>query len=62
MASMHFTALIMLLVLLQQPEGFNETYAEMDKAIKNTISHRFRSLDKLREYLVNNREEFAAEL
>lgn len=45
-----------------QPEGFNETYAEMDKAIKNTISHRFRSLEKLREYLVNNRDEFAAEL
>ena len=23
-----------------QPEGFQETYAEMDKAVKNTISHR----------------------
>ena len=23
-----------------QPEGFQETYAEMDKTIKNTISHR----------------------
>ncbi len=23
-----------------QPEGFQETYAEMDKSVKNTISHR----------------------
>lgn len=23
-----------------EPEGFEETYAEMDKTIKNTISHR----------------------
>ena len=23
-----------------QPEGFQETYAEMDKTVKNTISHR----------------------
>lgn len=37
-----------------QPDGFTETYAEMDKAIKNTISHRRRSLDKLREYLIEH--------
>lgn len=36
-----------------EPEGFKETYAEMDKKIKNTISHRFRALDKLRDYLIN---------
>jgi len=23
-----------------QPKGFQETYAEMDKSVKNTISHR----------------------
>lgn len=34
-----------------EPEGFNETYAEMNKSVKNTISHRFRALDKLREFL-----------
>ena len=28
-----------------------ETYAEMSKDFKNSISHRFRSLDKLRTYL-----------
>lgn len=36
-----------------EPTGYTETYAEMDKTIKNTISHRFRALDKLREYLLS---------
>lgn len=35
-----------------QPDGFEETYAEMDKAVKNTISHRYRALDALRTYLL----------
>eukprot|EP00877_Chromochloris_zofingiensis_P008772 jgi/Chrzof1/4148/Cz14g00260.t1 len=35
-----------------EPEGFNQTYAELDKTIKNTISHRYRALDKLRQYLL----------
>lgn len=34
-----------------QPDGFDKTYAEMNKDIKNTISHRFKALDKLREFL-----------
>lgn len=33
-----------------QPQGFQLTYGELDKATKNTISHRFRAVDKLREY------------
>lgn len=37
-----------------EPTGFNQTYAEMDKSVKNTISHRYKALDKLREYLLNN--------
>ncbi|EFA80359.1 inosine triphosphate pyrophosphatase [Heterostelium album PN500] len=37
-----------------QPDGFNETYAEMDKTIKNTISHRHRSLEKVKQYLFAN--------
>ena len=37
-----------------EPDGFELTYAEMPKDIKNTISHRYRSLDKLRLYLVEN--------
>lgn len=36
-----------------EPEGFDQTYAEMDKKTKNTISHRFRALDKLRDFLTN---------
>ncbi|KAF6259817.1 inosine triphosphate pyrophosphatase-like protein [Scenedesmus sp. NREL 46B-D3] len=37
-----------------QPDGYQETYAEMDKGVKNTISHRYRALDKLRAYLMGN--------
>lgn len=37
-----------------QPEGFDKTYAEIDKDVKNTISHRFRSLDKLVEFITLN--------
>ena len=35
-----------------EPEGFNETYAELDKSIKNEISHRFRALEKLKAFFV----------
>ncbi|KAF2077624.1 hypothetical protein CYY_001087 [Polysphondylium violaceum] len=34
-----------------QPDGFEQTYAEMDKSIKHTISHRTRSLAKVKEFL-----------
>ena len=33
-----------------QPQGFELTYAEMEKAVKNTISHRFKALDALRDH------------
>ncbi|XP_055375718.1 inosine triphosphate pyrophosphatase [Condylostylus longicornis] len=33
-----------------QPEGYEQTYAEMSKEEKNKISHRFRALDKLKEH------------
>ena len=33
-----------------QPDGYNETYAEMDKAIKNRISHRSQALALLRQH------------
>ena len=36
-----------------KPDGFDETYAEMNKDIKNTISHRYRALDKLRSFLLS---------
>lgn len=37
-----------------QPNNYDETYAEMDKSIKNSISHRFKALDKVRDYLKDN--------
>lgn len=37
-----------------KPNGFDETYAEMDKDIKNTISHRYKAVDALKKYLLNN--------
>uniref|UniRef100_A0A8C8U4L6 Inosine triphosphate pyrophosphatase n=1 Tax=Peromyscus maniculatus bairdii TaxID=230844 RepID=A0A8C8U4L6_PERMB len=33
-----------------QPDGYEQMYAEMPKAEKNTISHRFRALLKLQEH------------
>ena len=36
-----------------QPDGYNKTFAELDKAEKNTFSHRFKALDALRTYLEN---------
>ncbi|KAJ3319186.1 hypothetical protein HDV06_006626 [Boothiomyces sp. JEL0866] len=35
------------------PDGFDQTFGEMDKSVKNTISHRYRALEKLKEYLAN---------
>lgn len=35
-----------------EPDGFTETYGEMDKKIKNSISHRYRALEKLRAHFV----------
>lgn len=43
-----------------QPDGFEQTYAEMEKDLKNSISHRYRSLDLLREYLVQNMEALSS--
>jgi inosine triphosphate pyrophosphatase len=37
-----------------QPDGFDTTYAEMDKSIKNTISHRARAFDQFKKYLAEN--------
>lgn len=34
-----------------QPEGFDLTYAEMDKATKNMISHRYKALVQVRNHL-----------
>lgn len=34
-----------------KPDGYDETYGEMDKALKNTISHRYKSLVLVKEFL-----------
>jgi inosine triphosphate pyrophosphatase len=36
-----------------QPHGFDQTYAEMPKEVKNTISQRYKALDKLRDFLLS---------
>eukprot|EP01135_Chromosphaera_perkinsii_P007094 Nk52_evm3s689 gene=Nk52_evmTU3s689 len=36
-----------------EPEGYTQTYAEMDKSVKNKISHRGRSLDLVKEYFAS---------
>lgn len=33
-----------------QPDGFDETYAELPKAVKNTISHRYRALKEMSDH------------
>jgi len=38
-----------------QPDGFTQTFAEMSSTTKNAISHRSKSLDKLKEYLIQNK-------
>ncbi|OBA21677.1 Maf/Ham1 [Metschnikowia bicuspidata var. bicuspidata NRRL YB-4993] len=35
-----------------QPDGYHETYAEMDKKIKNGISHRYKALKQVQDFLL----------
>lgn len=35
------------------PDGYDQTFAEMDADIKNTISHRARAVEKLKQYLAS---------
>lgn len=37
-----------------QPDGYQQTFAELGNEIKNQISHRARALQQLAEYLKNN--------
>ena len=40
-----------------QPQGFSLTYAEMESEVKNSISHRYKALCALRDYLTGQTEE-----
>jgi len=40
-----------------EPDGCNQTYAEMSQELKNQISHRRKALDKLKEYLEQELED-----
>lgn len=40
-----------------QPLGYEKTYAEMSKQMKNQISHRFRAVDKLKNYFDDDKLE-----
>lgn len=42
-----------------QPKGWNKTYAEMTKDEKNSLSHRYKALDKLRTWLESLEEDRA---
>lgn len=35
-----------------QPRGYSKTYAEMTKEEKNSISHRYKALEKLRAFIL----------
>ena len=39
-----------------QPDGFDGTYAQIDKDIKNTISHRYKAFAVLKDKLSSNEE------
>ena len=42
-----------------QPDGFDKTYAELNKDVKNSISHRYKAIALMIEYLQENENIFS---
>lgn len=40
-----------------EPEGYSETYAEMSKEVKNSISHRYKAFALLKDYLTTQSDK-----
>ena len=40
--------------LIFQPDGYEQTYAEMDKETKNRVSQRYKAVQKFIEYVQSN--------
>ncbi|XP_069793844.1 inosine triphosphate pyrophosphatase isoform X3 [Narcine bancroftii] len=39
-----------------QPDNFDQTYAEMPKPVKNSISHRYKALSELADYFIDKND------
>jgi non-canonical purine NTP pyrophosphatase (RdgB/HAM1 family) len=44
------------------PNGYKQTYAQMDPILKNKISHRAKALKKLKEYLQSRSSEISSKI
>ncbi len=44
------------------PDGYDQTFAEMDMSIKNEISHRGEALKLVRKYLEENSERLLSKI
>lgn len=40
-----------------QPDGYEQTYAEMDKTVKNSISHRRKAINSMRDYFTSQKRD-----
>ena len=40
-----------------EPDGFDKTYAELEKEVKNTISHRFRAINEMQKFFLEENKQ-----